>query len=256
MSEYFDKRQEFWETNVESWNQQLYGEKKNFESFINWATLNPPKAKHFRQYVALEHLKPHVQDKHVVELGCGTGRLSQKLIQLGAKSYLGIDLAQSAVDIGTNQAKNAGLNDRIKFKQSEVLNLSVIKADFIMSVGLIHWLTWKEIEHLFSISQNIPFFHTISEPEYSFRQFLRYIYKKITGPEECHAFYRSLEDIRDVVWKNYHHDLYSFKHSDLYSIACLSSLPFPSSIGPQYVHTAPTQIKVDQNSPNVITLNR
>src|SRR5262249_53918579 len=52
----------------------------------------------FRVAITPELLRPYLANKRVVELGCGSGIMAGKLIEYGAASYLGIDIAKSAVE--------------------------------------------------------------------------------------------------------------------------------------------------------------
>lgn len=64
-------------------------------------------------------------DSNILELGCGTGRISKFIIDLIPKSYTGIDYVQELVDIAKN---------RLDIKKSENINfLSTSFKDFFKS---------------------------------------------------------------------------------------------------------------------------
>lgn len=237
MPVYNDDRRQFWEDNIKNWNKNLYGETWSLANLIERVTLNPPTSKHFRHHVALEHITPHIQGKSVIGLGCGAGRLSKIIIERGATSYLGIDFSQNAIDIARQETKEAGLSKQITFLRSDIKSIGSLDVDFIVSVGLLHWLTWEEIEHVFTVSKEISFFHTVTQLEHSFRQFLRQLYIKMSKSNDIFSNYRKLDDILAISKRHGWENLFSFLHKDLYSIACLRSLPFPAKLGPQYVHT-------------------
>lgn len=56
-----------------------------------------------------------INGKRVLDIGCGSGRYSVDLAKLGAGCVIGIDFAQSAVDIASKLAKNDGVSDSCSF---------------------------------------------------------------------------------------------------------------------------------------------
>jgi 2-polyprenyl-3-methyl-5-hydroxy-6-metoxy-1,4-benzoquinol methylase len=56
-----------------------------------------------------------ISGKRVLDIGCGSGRYSVDLAKLGAGCVVGIDFAQSAVDIASKLAKNDGVSDSCSF---------------------------------------------------------------------------------------------------------------------------------------------
>jgi 2-polyprenyl-3-methyl-5-hydroxy-6-metoxy-1,4-benzoquinol methylase len=215
-------------------------------SIIERITVNPPKAKHFRQHVAIEHVSPYIQGKHVVEIGCGSGRASRHLIERVAAPYIGIDLSQNAIDLARAKTEEAGLSDKVTYRRSGVIDLDTTQADFVISIGFMHWLTWEEVEHVFNSTNGNNFFHTITQSEYSFRQLLRHLYIKYSETTDTFSNYRKLDDICAVAHKHGWGNLYSFEHKDLYSIVGLSSLPLPNTLGPQYIRTMASDTNSDK----------
>src|SRR5262249_55612226 len=69
----------------------------------------------------------------VYDLGCGDGRIVITAVkQFGAKRGLGIDLDQYRVDQSRGNAKEAGVADKVDFKQGDVLKLeSVVEASVV-----------------------------------------------------------------------------------------------------------------------------
>ncbi len=190
---------------------------------------NPPEAVQFRISVTLDHLKSYISGKRVVELGCGTGRLSQKIIKLGASSYSGYDIAENAVNIAREQ--NNG--DLITFERADIGELTLIEADVVFSVGLISQITLQQIDRMFDISKKIDFYHTISEPQFtSFRSALRLLYDQLTRSKRHQGFLKKTSDIESIANSHGWQKMHAFRHSKLHSITCISSLPFHKNLGP------------------------
>ncbi len=61
-----------------------------------------------------------ITDKKVVDLGCGTGIFSIGAALLGAKEVIGVDIDSNAIEIAKEQALKIGVDDIIKFIQTDV----------------------------------------------------------------------------------------------------------------------------------------
>ena len=193
-------------------------------------TRNPQGAIHFRKYVVIEHIKEHFQNKHIVELGCGTGRISQEIINCGAASYHGIDFAQTAIDIAQKNTKQSGMNDRITFEQANILNKDLIEADLVFSSGFISWLTDEQIDHMFSITRQSHFLHTITEPRLDLRQIIKNAYQRFTNADPFVVRYFSVKDMERILKKHRESKMHVLRHKNLYTLAYISSLPFSESL--------------------------
>lgn len=103
-------------------------------------------------------LTPILQGKKVLELGCGSGQMAGDLIERGARSYVGIDFASSAITLGKSKWQN---QDKIQlicgdFKQK------VEDAEVIFSLGLSDWLVEADVRELLALSQGKIFLHSFS----------------------------------------------------------------------------------------------
>jgi 2-polyprenyl-3-methyl-5-hydroxy-6-metoxy-1,4-benzoquinol methylase len=79
-----------------------------------------------------------VKDKKILDLGCGAGGHDRRLIELGAKSVLGIDISENMI----NEAIKNNTSDKIKYK---ILSMSKIeeideKFDLVISSLAIHYV--------------------------------------------------------------------------------------------------------------------
>jgi 2-polyprenyl-3-methyl-5-hydroxy-6-metoxy-1,4-benzoquinol methylase len=60
-----------------------------------------------------------IRDKRVLDIGCGSGRYCVELAKLEAGCVVGIDLAQSAVDIASRLAENDGVSKVCSFVSAD-----------------------------------------------------------------------------------------------------------------------------------------
>lgn len=64
------------------------------------------------------HLLDLDKNKTVLEIGCGTGRIAKKIVDL-CKIYIGIDISQKTINVARNHFKN---NTNARFVEGDFLN--------------------------------------------------------------------------------------------------------------------------------------
>jgi len=65
-------------------------------------------------------------DKTVLEIGSGVGHLHQTLLEQGARSAVGIDLASSMIKEAEAWAVERGLSDRTRYYQADFMNMEEV----------------------------------------------------------------------------------------------------------------------------------
>src|SRR2546430_945199 len=88
--------QQFWEDKILRWEADRYGRSAH-SSWLERVASRLSGSLRARLALAESLLRPHVAGRRVVELGCGSGLLAAPLVEAGAASYLGIDIARSAI---------------------------------------------------------------------------------------------------------------------------------------------------------------
>ena len=63
----------------------------------------------------IQKLRP-LQNKRILDVGCGSGRFCHAFVKEGANYVLGVDFAPAMIDIAIALAKEAGINDRCEFR--------------------------------------------------------------------------------------------------------------------------------------------
>ncbi len=79
-------------------------------------------------------LKPHIKNKFVIDIGCGSGILSLSALLLGAQECLGIDIEQEALDHATANAKLNALEEKCSFIKPEKLAFFSAKPLLLMNM--------------------------------------------------------------------------------------------------------------------------
>ena len=67
-----------------------------------------------RLELALSRLQP-LQDRSVLDVGCGSGRYGIALAKRGARRIVGVDFAPAMIDLAQRLAAEAGVSDRCEF---------------------------------------------------------------------------------------------------------------------------------------------
>lgn len=173
-------RAEFWNNKILGWEEKRYRSVSEISADLLNNTTVSGKSLIYRRYLSVQILVPHIRDKNILELGCGSGQIAEGLIAAGAKSYLGVDFAESAIEYANSLAKEKGYAANAKFLVGNTVNLPDYKPDIVFSLGLIDWLSDPEITALFEKMRNVEFLHSISEKRGSLAQFAHRLFCQIS----------------------------------------------------------------------------
>lgn len=92
----------------------------------------------------LSYCQP-IQDKTVVDLGCGPGHYAIALAQKGAKKVVGIDFAEEMIKIANQKALSLGLADRCRFIVQDIHNYSPKETfDYAIAMGVTDYTETPE----------------------------------------------------------------------------------------------------------------
>jgi SAM-dependent methyltransferase len=167
---------QFWEAKLLAWEEGRYGRPDRPRGLLEWIANRSSMSLRFRVAITPELLRPYLAGKRVLELGCGSGIIAGKLIEHGAASYLGIDIAESAIE----KARSRHGNDaRMQFQVGNVADLPPLSVDLIVSLGLFDWLTDDEIAAVFRQSGKADFLHAIAERRPGLQQWLHRSYVQL-----------------------------------------------------------------------------
>lgn len=129
--------------------QNIYDNSEFFEGYQNLRThLN---ANELIEIPQLFELIGNVEDLSILDLGCGTGGHDRKLIDLGAKRVVGIDLSHNMIREAIKNTKS----DKIEYKVMSMDDIDTLeeKFDLVVSSLAIHYVAdydglCKKVYHL------------------------------------------------------------------------------------------------------------
>jgi SAM-dependent methyltransferase len=131
---------EFWERKILRWERRRYS---------HWLALYPlswsVRARLRRAHRLILQRVP--RDWSVLELGCGSGLLAERL-QSHVSRYQGVDIARNAI------AKARERVPQFSFTSADVLTLSLPNADLTVFLGLTDWLDQNRLPALFGRIQS------------------------------------------------------------------------------------------------------
>jgi SAM-dependent methyltransferase len=221
---------QFWEAKLLTWEQGRYGGPDRPRNLLEWIANRSSMSLRFRVAITPELLRPYLANKRVVELGCGSGIMAGKLIEYGAASYLGIDIAESAVE--TARARY-GDNPKVGFLASSVAEMQPLSADLVISLGLFDWLTDDEIIDLFRKSGSADFLHAIAERQRGIQQWLHRSYVQLAYGYRTNSYrprYFKCDHVRRLAAVAINRPIYVFRSWRLSFGALVSSVPIGEEV--------------------------
>ncbi len=219
---------EFWENKILAWESGRYDNRSNANSFLERIANRSSNSLRFRMDVAGQLLKPHVTEKHVVEVGCGSALLAEKIIAMGAASYTGYDFAESAISQAQKRVTENGFSKKIRLMVKSVDQLAELQADIVFSLGLLDWLKDKELKNLFRSSGTADYLHAISEKRISPSQLLHRIYIHLAYGHRTMSYiprYYDVSQLKDLINQFKTSELHVYRNHKLSFAALISSLP-------------------------------
>lgn len=159
----------FWDRKIIAWEDSRYG---GAASGVERIAGTVSASLRFRLEAAFARLAPHVAGRDLVELGCGSALLADRLLAAGARSYLGIDISDAAIA----RAMARHRDGRAQFRAAPVTALAPLGDALVFSLGLFDWLTPDEIAHVFAVGQQGNYLHAVSERRRSLQQLVHRAY--------------------------------------------------------------------------------
>ncbi len=116
--------------------QNIYDNKEFFDGYQS--IRNKTSANELIEIPQLFELIENVENLSILDLGCGTGGHDRKLIEMGARKVVGIDLSNNMI----NEAIKNNSSDKIKYKVMSMNDIDKLdeKFDMIVSSLAMHYI--------------------------------------------------------------------------------------------------------------------
>ena len=167
--------QAFWNAKILGWEASRYGGAAS-PDLVEGVAGRVSSSVRFRLDVVARLLAPHLTGRRVVELGCGSGLLAERLLELGAASYQGYDFSEAAIARAEQRAAGSPRGEAMRFAVAAIADLPPQGDALVISLGLIEWLTPAELDHLFALSRQGSCLHALSERRRSAAQLIHRAY--------------------------------------------------------------------------------
>jgi 2-polyprenyl-3-methyl-5-hydroxy-6-metoxy-1,4-benzoquinol methylase len=162
---------EFWDAKILQWEQEKYSPVLGLR-----ARLDPNRSVKTRLDVAARILKSTVQGKTVVELGCGSALLAERVIAWGAASYSGFDISAAAIESAQKRIGKSEVAEKVTLTRASIEEIGEQKSGVVFSLGLLDWLSPDVIQSMSSQLVGECVFHSFSEKLFSVSQLLHRAY--------------------------------------------------------------------------------
>ena len=187
-------KKDFWEKKILGWEDSRYAAAPDRMSLLERIARRSSDSLRFRLDIAADLLRPHLGGKVLLDVGCGSGLLFQRLLDAGAKHFIGIDLAESAIVKARELAEEHGYANRTTFLAGNLDDMDLPECDVVVGLGLLDWLTDEEIDLLFGKVEGTRVLFSISERRRSPSQFLHRLYVHLSYGRKTGAYVPAYHD--------------------------------------------------------------
>lgn len=165
----------YWDLFIERWEQDTYTVPKGiiFKK-INFFLRCPLRN---RLKITMNLLDGNIKDALILELGCGTGIFSLELLNKGARHITGVDISGVAVSKANERMLRQSINaSRYNFFCKDASEVDCSAYDIIVGIGLLDWMTFKDMNKLFEKVKGKKILLTFSEKRYCVYSILHRFY--------------------------------------------------------------------------------
>lgn len=196
-----EDQSDYWNKKLIRWEQNVYENNTRNQNMLEKIANRFRGILKLRLETAEQLLEPHIKDKIVIDVGCGTGLLAFKLASKGAKKAIGIDISENAVALAKEKSKRLGLDAKCEFINLDVRDpaAKIPVHDLIVGIGLIDYLSKQDLEILFSKIKGSKFLFSFPENKITLRELIHRVYLKLS---RCPGYYKYARSEFDSILKN------------------------------------------------------
>jgi len=191
---------DYWNNKIIEWEDSM-GNGQNLSFVERFASYFREPVKN-RSRICMDTLRPFIEGKTILELGCGSGFFSLALYKnSGVKNVIGFDISEKAINRAKKLCQEQGLTQYCEFHQAEAVSATLPKADIVIGLGFLDYLAAEDITTLFGKLKMNHFLFTFSEKVPSLFRYLHILY--LLSQRCPKHFYYAKTDIRRFIGNAY-----------------------------------------------------
>ena len=163
-------KKEFWNQKISSW------EKNKYKKPINYFDFNS--SVKFRLHTASNILNQISEGKNLLELGCGSGLLWDRIKVLNIRSYKGVDFSKIAIETFSKKIQDFKYQEKISLSCEDCIE-NIHPTDIVVSLGLLDWISIEKITQLSENYKDCWYLHSFSEKRHSPAQLIHSLYSRL-----------------------------------------------------------------------------
>lgn len=209
----------FWDYKILGWEASRYGGTGEH-------TPPPQNSVSSRMQIVAGFLSRPGRGQHLLDLGCGSGRLFQMIPDGIWKTRHGIDLSETAITHGKDFFKG---DPSTTLSSGNVCDMEWPRCDFVCGLGLLDWLNDTELEQLVHRLGNRSFLFSYSERRPSALRFLHMAYVFLAYGWRTKGYaprYYTEKKVRHIFSPNGERPIYFFRDPALSFGTLVSDQPF------------------------------
>jgi SAM-dependent methyltransferase len=209
-------KKKFWENKIQTWEKKRYGEEENIDAVKSSSIAGSSLL--FRFEKAAEILKPYVNDKKILDLGCGTGIFFNELQKTDFLHYTGVDLAESAIIEAKKKIEGTDKEKKCSLYSGNIVEFDFPDCDVVVSLGVLDWLDKSEIAELFKKTYPRKFLFSISEKRASITRWIHSVYVFVSYGWKSEGYvpiYYTTDEIIEIAEASGYKNIKIFRHPRL-----------------------------------------
>jgi predicted TPR repeat methyltransferase len=168
----------YWNGRIEEWENSAYENSTAGLGIVEKMASRFRGSLRVRMELSLDILRPFLQSKTILDLGCGGGLFCFKMLRAGASRAIGIDFSANAVERANDKAQELGVADRCRFVTGDVRGATLPSADITTGLGLVDYLDKRATMSLVARLATRSFLFSFSERKVSLPALLHVMYLK------------------------------------------------------------------------------
>jgi SAM-dependent methyltransferase len=211
-------KKKFWENKIQTWEKDRYGAGEVNSTVDPGASNIAGSSLQFRFEKAAEILKPYVDDKKILDLGCGTGIFFNELQKTNFLHYTGVDLAESAILEAKKKIEGTEKEKKCSLFSGNIVEFDFPDCDVVVSLGVLDWLDKNEITELFKKTYPRKFLFSISEKRASITRLIHSIYVYLAYGWKSEGYvplYYTTDEILEIAEATGYKNIKIFRHPRL-----------------------------------------